>query len=88
MLNGADAIVFTGGIGENGAETREMIAGDMENLGVVLDKKKNTNFKRGEIQEISAARSKVKIFIIPTNEELMMARETQEIAKKLKKTKK
>lgn len=88
VLNGADAIVFTGGIGENGAETREMIASDMENLGVVLDKKKNANFKRGEIQEISAARSKVKIFIIPTNEELMMARETQEIAKKLKKSKK
>lgn len=85
VLNGADAIVFTGGVGENGAQTREDIISGMENLGVKLDKKKNKNFKRGEVQLISAKDSKVKIYVIPTNEELMMARDTEAIAKKLKK---
>ncbi len=85
VLNGADAIVFTGGVGENGAQTREDVIGDMENLGVVLDKDKNKNFKRGEIQLISAPESKVKIYIIPTNEELMMARDTKEIVEGMKK---
>lgn len=84
VLNGADAIVFTGGVGENGAQTREDIIGNMDNLGVVLDKEKNKNFKRGEIQLISAPESKVKIYIIPTNEELMMARDTKEIVEGLK----
>ena len=88
VLNGADAIVFTGGVGENGAETREAIVGDMENLGVVLDKEKNKNFKRGQVELISAKKSKVKIYVVPTNEELMMARDTQEIAKNLKSKKK
>lgn len=83
VLNGADAIVFTGGVGENGAETREDIISGMENLGVVLDKEKNTNFKRGEVQLISAENSKVKIYIVPTNEELMMARDTRDIVEKL-----
>ncbi len=84
VLNGADAIVFTGGVGENGAETREDIIGGMDNLGVVLDKEKNMNFKRGQIELISAPNSKVKIYIIPTNEELMMARDTKEIVEGLK----
>ncbi len=84
VLNGADAIVFTGGVGENGAQTREDIISNMDNLGVVLDKEKNKNFKRGEIQLISAPESKVKIYIIPTNEELMMARDTKEIVEGLK----
>ena len=48
-LNGADAIVFTGGIGENRPEMREQIICDMENLGIVLDKEKNNNFKRGQV---------------------------------------
>lgn len=88
VLNGADAIVFTGGIGENRPETREDILLNMENLGVKLDKKKNRNFKRGQIELISAPDSKVKIYVIPTNEELMMARETKNIVKNLAKTKK
>ncbi len=85
VLNGADAIVFTGGVGENGAETREDIVSNMENLGVVLDKEKNKNFKRGQVELISAKNSKVKIYVVPTNEELMMARDTQEIVQNLKK---
>ncbi len=87
ILNGADAIVFTGGIGENSAETREQIVENMENLGVVLDKEKNKNFKRGQVELISAPSSKVKIYVIPTNEELMMARDTLNIVKNLKKSK-
>lgn len=85
VLNGADAIVFTGGVGENGAETREAIIGEMENLGVVLDKDKNMNFKRGQVELISAKNSKVKIYVVPTNEELMMARDTKDIVEELKK---
>lgn len=87
VLNGADAIVFTGGVGENGAQTREDIIGDMENLGVVLDKEKNKSFRRGQVELISAPTSKVKIYVVPTNEELMMAIDTQEIANSLKRKK-
>ncbi len=85
VLNKVDAIVFTGGIGENSDNTREAVCSDMENLGVVIDKKKNKNFRRGEIEKISSKKSKVKIFIIPTNEELMMAIDTQKIVENLKK---
>ena len=87
VLNGTDAIVFTGGIGENSAEAREQILENMENLGVVLDKEKNDNFKRGQVELISAKNSKIKIYVIPTDEELMMARDTVQIVKKLKKSK-
>lgn len=87
VLNGADAIVFTGGIGENRPEMREQIISGMENLGIILDKEKNDNFKRGEIQLISDKKSKIKVYVIPTDEELMMARETKEIVKNLKKSK-
>ena len=76
-LNGVDIIIFTAGVGENGAETREAILKDMEFFGIVLDKEKNK--VRGKIQEISAENSKVKIFVIPTNEELVIARETKKI---------
>lgn len=76
-LNGVDVIIFTAGVGENGPETREAILKDMEFFGIVLDKEKNK--VRGKIQEISAENSKVKIFVIPTNEELVIARETKKI---------
>ncbi len=76
-LNGVDIIIFTAGVGENGPETREAILKDMEFFGIVLDKEKNK--VRGKIQEISAENSKVKIFVIPTNEELVIARETKKI---------
>lgn len=87
VLNGTDAIVFTGGIGENSKEARELILENMETLGIVLDKEKNNNFKRGQIELISAKNSKIKVYVIPTDEELMMARDTKEIVKKLKKSK-
>ncbi len=84
VLNRVDAIVFTGGIGENSYEAREEICKDMEELGIVLDKEKNKNFKRGEVELISAPNSKIKLYIVPTNEELMMARDTKKIAESLK----
>uniref|UniRef100_UPI00289E0817 acetate/propionate family kinase n=1 Tax=Proteiniclasticum ruminis TaxID=398199 RepID=UPI00289E0817 len=66
-MNGVDAIVFTAGLGENGAETREEIISDMEWFGIKLDKEKNK--VRGQERIISTDDSKVKIIIIPTNEE-------------------
>ena len=82
VLNGADAIVFTGGIGENRPEMREEIISNMENLCIVLDKEKNDNFKRGQVELISARKSKVKIYVIPTDEELLIARDTKAIVTK------
>ena len=76
-LNGVDIIIFTAGVGENGPETREAILRDMDFFGIILDKEKNK--VRGKIQEISAKNSKVKVFVIPTNEELVIARETKKI---------
>lgn len=76
-LNGVDIIIFTAGVGENGPETREAILKDMDFFGIILDKEKNK--VRGKIQEISAKNSKVKVFVIPTNEELVIARETKKI---------
>jgi len=76
QLNGADALVFTAGIGENGKETRAAICANLENLGIKIDEAKN-NSTRAIEADISAADSKVKIFVIPTNEELVVAREAK-----------
>lgn len=57
VMGKLDAIVFTGGIGENGKETRESVMSGFEYLGIVLDKKKNNNFKRGEVNLISSDKS-------------------------------
>jgi len=77
VLNGADAVVFTGGIGENAAGVREHILADLDNLGFKLDAKANK--VRGEEREITTENSKVKAFVIPTNEELVIARDTKNI---------
>lgn len=87
VVKNLDAIVFTGGIGENSVETREEVLEGFENLGIVLDKKKNKNFKRGEVNLISSTKSNVKIYVVPTDEELLMARDTKNIVKNLKKSK-
>lgn len=78
-MNGVDAIVFTAGLGENGADNRLAIASDLEILGVKMDAEANK--VRGEETVISAADSKVKVLLIPTNEELMIARDTLELVK-------
>ena len=75
-LNGVDVIVFTAGIGENDNNIRAAALKDMEYLGVKLDPEANNNCPRGTIAEIQAADSAVKVLVIPTNEELVIARET------------
>jgi len=81
VLNGADAIVFTAGLGENSASCREAICERLAYLGVKIDKEANAS-ARGKKMEISTADSKVKVFVIPTNEELVIARDTKELAGK------
>ena len=76
-MGGVDAIVFTAGIGENAKDIRKDIMEDMEFLGIEIDDKAND--VRGETKEISTKDSKVKVFTIPTNEELVIARDTKEI---------
>ena len=75
-LNGADALVFTAGIGENRAEIREAICANLDQLGIVLDVDKNKSTRATEAV-ISAANSRVKVMVIPTNEELVVAREVK-----------
>lgn len=79
-MGGVDAIVFTAGLGENAAETREEVCRGLEFIGVEIDREKNN--VRGQKREISKDSSKVKVFLIPTNEELMIAKDTEEIVAK------
>ncbi len=74
-MNGADAIVFTAGVGENDKYTRTMVCEDMDFFGIKMDAEKNNT--RGVEADISAADAKVKVLVIPTNEELAIARETK-----------
>ena len=76
-MNGVDAIVFTAGVGENSSATRAGISEYFGYLGVKIDPVANS--KRGEDIEISTPDSKVKVFVIPTNEELVIARDTRDI---------
>lgn len=80
-LGGADAIVFTAGIGENTPAMREAILKNTEFMGIKVDKEKNAKAIRGAQMEISASDSKVKVLVIPTNEELMIAKETEGLLK-------
>ncbi|MBU3091614.1 acetate kinase [Clostridium sp. CM028] len=79
VMGGVDAIIFTAGLGENSPETREDICKGLEFLGAVLDKAKNKI--RGKEAEISTEDSKTKILVIPTNEELVIARDTKALIK-------
>ena len=72
VLNGLDAIVFTGGVGENDSRMRELAASDLEYLGIHLDRNKN-NLRASVLREINTDESAVKILVIPTNEELEIA---------------
>ena len=74
-MNGLDAVLFTGGIGENEALVRSMACADMDFLGIKLDEEVNASV-RGKLCKISAADSKVEVWIVPTNEELLIARDT------------
>jgi acetate kinase len=80
VLGTVDAIIFTGGIGENAVETREQICTGLESFGIVLDTIRNAAPSRAT-REVSADTSKVKIMVIPTNEELEIAEQTVECIK-------
>ncbi|MBQ3569034.1 MAG: acetate kinase [Anaerotignum sp.] len=79
-MNGVDAIVFTAGLGENSASTRKEICDYLGYLGVHIDSYNNS--LRGKALEISAPDSRVRVFVIPTNEELVIARDTKELLDK------
>ncbi len=77
MLNGADVICLTAGVGENSKLIREMVLERVESLGIKIDESKN-DF-RGEFREITTEDSKIPVYVVPTNEELMIALETLEL---------
>ncbi len=79
-MGGLDVVVFTAGLGENSADTRAQICEGLEFLGVTVDAGKNNI--RGKEAEISKDGAKVKVFVIPTNEEIMIARDTKALAVK------
>jgi acetate kinase len=79
LLGGADAIVFTGGIGENGRNIRQTVCENAIDLGIQLDPEKNAQGK-GEYR-IDAPGSRVQLWVIPTNEELVVARQTMNVVK-------
>ncbi|MGE4589074.1 MAG: acetate/propionate family kinase [Acidaminococcaceae bacterium] len=80
-MGGVDAIVFTAGVGENSPFMRDKICNGLEYLGTRIDPERNK--VRGKAQEISVKRANVKIFVIPTNEELVIARDTFNICKRI-----
>ena len=82
VMGGIDVIVFTAGIGENASLTRRESFKGLEFLGFELDNERNET--RGEIQEISTDDSRVKVYVIPTNEELMIARDTVKLVENIK----
>lgn len=77
VLGGVDAIVFTAGIGENGSLVRKLVLKRLSYLGITLNEEANN--KRGSITEISTPDSKVRVFVIPTDEEYMIAKDTMQI---------
>ncbi|MBQ9756909.1 MAG: acetate kinase [Clostridia bacterium] len=80
-MGGVDAIIFTAGIGENTPVMRKAILNNLEAFGIKIDDEKNAKAIRGAQMEISSADSKVKVLVVPTNEELMIAKETLELLK-------
>ena len=79
IMNGVDAIAFSAGSGENRADIREQVMADMSYLGVEFDKNANNNAPRGEIYKISKNNSKVAVYILPTDEEMSIARQTKQV---------
>ena len=80
-MNGVDALVFTAGIGENDKGLRADVCRDMSYLGIEVDEEVNANSPRGEFADITKQGAKVKTFVIPTNEEYMIALDTQNLTK-------
>ena len=83
-MNGLDAIIFTAGMGENNPELRERVCANMENFGIKLDNELNAKILRQpNTVLLSTPDSKVKVYVIPTNEELVIASDTEAIVKAL-----
>jgi len=82
-MGGVDIIIFTGGIGENADNIRELIMEDLDYLGIKFDFEKNKNLTSKEII-LTLPESKVKVVIVPTNEELVIAQDTFDIVNKMK----
>lgn len=80
-MNGLDAVLFTGGIGENSDDVRAEVCRNMDFFGIKLDEEAN-NGCRGQLKRISAPDSKVEVWIVPTNEELLIARDTLSLISK------
>ncbi len=74
-MNGLDAVLFTGGIGENAPDVREAVCSDMDILGIKIDTVANAGIK-GKLAKVSQSDSKVEVWVVPTNEELLIARDT------------
>ena len=83
-MNGLDAVLFTGGIGENSDDLRADVCHNMEVLGIKLDDAANAGL-RGKLAKISAPDSKVEVWVVPTNEELLIARDTRDLVAGLNK---
>ena len=81
-MNGVDAIVFTGGIGENTVDYRKDICENLSFLGIDFDDEANNRCVKGVQGEITGKKSLVRVFVIPTNEELVIAQDTLELALK------
>ncbi len=75
VMNGLDAVIFTGGIGENASEVREGVCENMDFLGIKIDKEINKSV-HGELKKISTPDSRAEVWVVPTNEELLIARDT------------
>jgi acetate kinase len=75
-MGGADAVIFAGGIGERSPQIRERISMGLEAIGLILDTEKNNNLAEGLLGEITADGAALKAYVIPTNEELLIARDT------------
>ncbi|MCL2109228.1 MAG: acetate kinase [Oscillospiraceae bacterium] len=78
VMNGLDYVIFTGGIGENAVEVRQDVCSDMEFLGIELDKDLNEK-TRGTLTKISSDNGKTQVWVVPTNEELLIARSVKEL---------
>ena len=81
-MHGIDVLVFTAGIGENGMLVRKMIVDELDYFGLKIDNEKNQ--VQGELRDISASDSKAKVLVVPTNEELAIAREVERFKKETK----
>ena len=82
VLGGVDAIVFTAGVGEHTPELRRDVTEGLGFLGIEVDNDKNFGAKRGEISEIGVDGKNVRIFVIPTDEEMVIAQETEKLVRK------